>query len=62
MKCEQWLRRQELCLVYVTQSLVGASLFVFNLSAAKVYLFLQLLAWLPKKKKKDEDILIFTFG
>lgn len=51
MKCDPWLRRHALCLVYVTQSLVGASLFVFNLSAAKVCLFLQLLALLQKKMR-----------
>lgn len=51
MKCDPWPRRHALCLVYVTQSLVGASLFVFNLSAAKVCLFLQLLALLQKKMR-----------
>lgn len=38
-------------LVYLTQSLVGALLFVFNPTAVKVYLFLQLLAQLQKKMR-----------
>lgn len=44
-------------MVHLLQSLV-AYFFVFNLSAVKVYLFLQMLARL----QKNEDILMFGFG
>lgn len=47
LKCG--LRTRRLFLVYFTQSLVGALVFVFNLSAVKVYLYLWLLAQLQKR-------------